>query len=340
MGNQFLDEVRNLKKLFLKDLKSSTKENYSDLKTKFLGRNGLVSSLMKNLSSVPKEEKPVFGKAINELKQEINNELENYIISNKKHAVDQIKEDHTLPGRNFRRGSFHPITIVLNEISTIFERLGFTIVEGPEIETDYNNFTALNIPLNHPARDMHDTFYFDANRLLRTHTSPVQIRIMQNDSPPFRIIAPGKVYRRDSDITHSPMFHQIEGLFVSQNVNFGHLKSVLSLFAKSIFDASCKVRFRPSFFPFTEPSAEVDISCVICNGKGCRTCSNSGWIEILGAGMVDPQVLENVGIDPEKYTGYAFGMGVERIAMLKFGIKDIRLFFENHLDFINQFYNV
>jgi phenylalanyl-tRNA synthetase alpha chain len=234
-------------------------------------------------------------------------------------------------------GGRHPITIVADKIIDIFTRLGFEIVEGPEVELDFFNFEALNLPKDHPARDMHDTFYIAEDSLLRTHTSPVQIRTMQVTSPPIRIICPGKVYRCDSDISHTPMFHQVEGLMVDENISFGDLKGLLTTFVQQIFNEDTRLRFRPSFFPFTEPSAEVDIQCVMCRGKGCRVCGNSGWLEILGSGMVHPQVFRNVGYDPEKVTGFAFGLGIERIAMLKFGINDIRLFFENDYRFLTQF---
>ena len=245
--------------------------------------------------------------------------------------------DVTLPGRGVRHGSLHPVTQVREEICRIFAGFGFSVVEGPEVELDYYNFEALNIPKNHPARDMQDTFYIEDNIVLRTHTSPVQVRIMEKTKPPVRILSPGRVYRRDSDISHTPMFHQIEGLLVDRGVTFGDLKGVLTVFLKQVFGEETALRFRPSFFPFTEPSAEVDIRCVICSGRGCRVCGQSGWLEILGSGMVDPEVFKNVGYDPEEFTGFAFGLGLERIAMLKFGISDIRLFFENDMRFLEQF---
>ena len=339
MTPQSLGKVEELRQQFRLDMENPAESVIPELKNKYLGRNGLVAGLLKCIAEQAPEDRPLFGKALNELKGEIAQSLDNRLASlGKDKSKHPGMTDYSIPSRNYSVGTYHPITLVLNEMTFLFERLGFAVVEGPEIETDYNNFTALNIPSNHPARDMHDTFYFDASRLLRTHTSPVQIRVMEKGSPPFRIIAPGKVYRKDSDITHSPMFHQVEGLCVGRDVNFGHLKYVLTLFAKSMFDESSRIRFRPSYFPFTEPSAEVDISCIMCGGKGCRVCKNSGWIEILGAGMVNPQVLQNVGLDPEEFTGYAFGMGVERIAMLKYEINDIRLFFENNISFLKQFY--
>lgn len=332
-----LKRVEELKSQFHLEVETTDKALLPELKNKYLGRNGLVSAMLKSISEIPSEDRPQFGKILNVLKNEMTFKLEALLSSSAaEKAGDNL--DYSLPARKYSAGTYHPLTLVMNEMCSLFERQGFAVVEGPEIETDYNNFTALNIPENHPARDMHDTFYLDAERLLRTQTSSVQIHVMENGTPPFRIIAPGKVFRKDSDITHSPMFHQVEGLCIGRDINFGHLKYVLSLFAKQMFDESSRVRFRPSYFPFTEPSAEVDISCMMCHGKGCRVCKNSGWIEILGAGMVNPSVFSNVGLDPEEYTGYAFGMGVERIAMLKYQVNDIRLFYENHLSFLKQFY--
>ncbi|HEX22052.1 MAG TPA: phenylalanine--tRNA ligase subunit alpha, partial [Chromatiales bacterium] len=245
--------------------------------------------------------------------------------------------DVTLPGRGQQNGGLHPVTRTLQRIESLFSQLGFEVAEGPEIEDDYHNFEALNIPQSHPARAMHDTFYFDEHTVLRTHTSPVQIRVMQERQPPLRIIAPGRVYRCDSDLTHTPMFHQIEGLLVDENVTFADLKGILDDFLRNFFEQDLKVRFRPSYFPFTEPSAEADIECVMCAGKGCRVCSHTGWLEVLGCGMVHPKVFEHVDINNEKYTGFAFGMGVERLAMLRYGVNDLRLFFENDLRFLRQF---
>jgi len=245
--------------------------------------------------------------------------------------------DVTLPGRGQRPGGYHPLSRTLARIEALFARIGFAVAEGPEVEDDFRNFEALNIPPHHPARAMHDTFYFDAHTLLRTHTSPVQIRVMERQAPPVRVIAPGRVYRCDSDLTHSPMFHQVEGLLVDEDVSFADLKGVLDDFLRNFFERDLGVRFRPSYFPFTEPSAEVDIQCVICGGAGCRVCKHSGWLEILGCGMVHPAVFEKVGIDSERYTGYAFGMGVERLTMLRYGVNDLRLFFENDLRFLGQF---
>ena len=311
------------------------------LRVRYLGKKGLLTELTRNLGSLSPEERPRFGAALNEVKTKIED-----LINNKKSilenaAVSQKLKgevlDITLPGVGVKRGKLHPITQVMDELIDIFQRLGFSIAEGPEVETDYYNFEALNIPPNHPSRDMWSTLWIDEDRLLRTHTSPVQIRVMEKQKPPLSVIMPGRVYRRDADITHSPVFHQVEGLLVDQNVTFGDLKGVLTAFLHSVFGKNKKVRFRPSYFPFTEPSAEVDVECVMCGGRGCRTCSGTGWLEILGSGMVDPNVFKHVKYDPEKYTGFAFGMGVERIAMLKFGIDDIRLFYENDLRFLRQF---
>ncbi len=352
MTASFLKPVEDLRAQFLSDLEiSETVESPSPLKgeghellrVKYLSRNGLVATLMKTLGSIPVESKPLFGKTLNELKSEITAKLDSFSTNTNASSACGfvgVFGDMTLPGRRQEAGSLHPLTQTQRQICEFFEKLGFSIKEGPEIEWDDLNFSALNIAADHPARDMHDTFYFDEKRLLRTHTSPVQIRVMQNGKAPFRVISPGKVYRCDSDITHSPMFHQVEGLCVDKNVNFGHLKSVLHSFARALFGLSVKLRFRPSYFPFTEPSAEVDISCILCNAKGCRVCKETGWLEILGAGMVHPNVLKNVGVDPEEYSGYAFGLGVERIAMLKYRIPDIRLFYENHLDFLSQFHGL
>ena len=311
------------------------------VKTKYLGRKGLLTGLLRNISRVPDEEKPLFGKRCNELKNSLNarfdQAIEQYTSRNKEQALFKEKIDVTLPGRSVNCGRVHPVVQIRREICSVFSSFGFSIVEGPEIELDYYNFEALNIPKDHPARDMQDTFYIDENIVLRTHTSPVQIRVMEKIKPPLRILSPGKVYRRDSDVSHTPMFHQIEGLLVDKNVTFGDLKGILSAFLKKIFGSSTMLRFRPSFFPFTEPSAEVDICCVMCGGKGCRVCGQSGWLEILGSGMVDPAVFRNVDYDPDEYSGFAFGLGLERIAMLKYGISDIRLFFENDIRFLKQF---
>jgi len=309
------------------------------LRTDFLGKKGLVTQVMKDMRELSSEQKREVGRHVNELKNWIENEIKEKTEKLKGSSTEGADHtlDITLPGRKEARGSLHPITHVMDELIAIFMSLGFQVAEGPEVESDYYNFEALNIPKDHPARDMQDTFYIGGEKVLRTHTSPVQIHVMEKQQPPLRIIAPGKVYRCDSDISHTPMFHQIEGLMVDENVTFSDLKGVMNIFVHQIFGEKTKVRFRPSFFPFTCPSAEVDIQCVMCSGKGCRVCSQTGWLEILGAGMVDPAVFGAVDYDPEKWTGFAFGMGIERIAMLKYGINDIRLFFENDLRFLQQF---
>ncbi|WP_029132685.1 phenylalanine--tRNA ligase subunit alpha [Sedimenticola selenatireducens] len=312
-----------------------------EVRVRYLGKSGLLTAQLKQLGKLPAEERPLAGQAINRAKQALQG-----LIEQRKSALEQQalaarlsseRIDVTLPGRGMGQGGLHPVTRTLERIEELFSRAGFAIEEGPEIEDDYHNFEALNIPAHHPARAMHDTFYFDAHLLLRTHTSPVQIRTMENAGPPLKIIAPGRVYRCDSDLTHTPMFHQVEGLLVDENVSFADLKGVLYDFLQSFFERDLKIRFRPSYFPFTEPSAEADIECVMCGGEGCRVCSHTGWLEVLGCGMVHPEVFRHVGIDSEKYTGYAFGMGVERLTMLRYGINDLRLFFENDLRFLRQF---
>ncbi|MDA8125729.1 MAG: phenylalanine--tRNA ligase subunit alpha [Deltaproteobacteria bacterium] len=321
--------------------KAVTEEALLDIRTRYLGRKGLLTGLLRNIASVPPEEKPLFGKRCNEVKEALSARIDLLLAEQASAKRDAVllreRIDATLPGRGVRYGRLHPVTQVREEICSIFAGLGFSVVEGPEVEQDYYNFEALNIPKDHPARDMQDTFYVEDNIVLRTHTSPVQVRIMEKTRPPVRILSPGRVYRRDSDISHTPMFHQIEGLLVDRGVTFGDLKGVLTVFLKQVFGEDTALRFRPSFFPFTEPSAEVDIRCVMCSGKGCRVCGQTGWLEILGSGMVDPEVFRNVGYDPEEFTGFAFGLGLERIAMLKYGISDIRLFFENDLRFLEQF---
>ncbi len=317
---------------------ATTTDAVHSLNTKYLGRKGVVTQFLRNISTLPKQERPTAGKEANQVKQKIDAACTQAIWSLQeagKEAGPGI--DVSLPGRTVAIGSLHPITQITNEICDIFGRMGFAVAEGPEVENDYYNFEALNIPKNHPARDMQDTFYISEDIVLRTHTSPTQPRVMEKQDPPVRIIAPGKVYRCDSDLTHTPMFHQVEGLLVDENVSFGDLKGTLTNFVHQMFDAETKLRFRPSFFPFTEPSAEVDILCVICRGKGCRVCSKTGWIEVLGSGMVHPAVFEKVGYDTSRYTGFAFGMGVERIAMLKYRIDDIRKYFDNDIRFLKQF---
>jgi len=310
----------------------------NDLSTQYLGRKGRITHYLRNISSLPVEDRPQAGKRANEIKRSLESEYKKTLtrLANvSKTPTDRI--DVSLPGRVPEIGSLHPITQITNRICGIFSQMGFDVVEGPEVETDYYNFEALNIPKNHPARDMQDTFYVSDNVVLRTHTSPTQPRVMEKQPPPVRIIAPGKVYRCDSDLTHTPMFHQVEGLLVDHHVSFADLKGTLTAFVHQMFDKQTTLRFRPSFFPFTEPSAEVDIRCVICRGNGCRVCSQTGWLEILGSGMVHPAVFENIGYDTSRCTGFAFGMGVERIAMLKYGIDDIRRYFDNDYRFLSQF---
>ena len=317
----------------------SNSKQLEQIRIDFLGKKGQLQGLMKELRNASPQEKPKLGKDINLLKQHVEQTINDKDVSLGSKSFETSSEnfDTTLPGRKELTGTLHPITQVMEEITSIFFGLGFQVEEGPEIETDYYNFEALNIPKDHPARDMQDTFYIEDETVLRTHTSPVQIHVMENREPPLRIIAPGKVYRCDSDVSHTPMFHQIEGLMVDEGLSFSHLKGIMNIFLQEVFGKNTQIRFRPSFFPFTCPSAEVDIQCVMCNGKGCRVCSQTGWLEILGAGMVDPAVFQSVDYDPEKWTGFAFGLGIERIAMLKFGINDIRLFFENDLRFLKQF---
>jgi phenylalanyl-tRNA synthetase alpha chain len=318
-----------------------TSKDLEALRVLVFGRKGDLTSIMSKLPELPPQERPELGKAANSAKQAL---LDLFTKKEKELVLREIEQrlhtevlDVTLPGNPPRYGHVHPVSQVMDEIKDIFVSMGFDIATGPDIETDYNNFEALNIPRDHPARDMQDTFYVNDEILLRTHTSPVQIRAMLQQKPPLASIMPGKVYRCDADISHSPMFHQVEGLMVDRDIKFSDLKGVLKTFAQAIFGKGTQIRFRPSYFPFTEPSAEVDIQCVICKGVGCRVCGDSGWLEVVGSGMVHPKVFLNVNYDPKQYTGFAFGMGVERIAMLKFGINDIRLFFENDLRFLKQF---
>ena len=309
-----------------------------ELKTRFQAE---LKSIMSGMKDLPKEERPAFGKLINEFKEDMEAQFEARaaVVRQKemeaKYAAEQI--DVTMPGRQYRPGALHPITLVKNQLIDIFSGMGFKVFEGPEIETDYYNFTALNTPKDHPARDMQDTFYLAENLLLRTQTSAGQIRVMEEEKPPIKILSPGRVFRSDDDATHSPMFHQMEGLVVDRGITLCDLQGMLAEFARRMFDASTKVRLRPSYFPFTEPSVEVDLSCSECGGKGCRLCKGTGWIEVLGAGMVNRRVLENCGVDPDEYTGFAFGMGIERIAMLKYGINNVRALFENDVRFLEQF---
>jgi len=317
-------------------------KDLEDARVHFLGKKGELTALLKGLGKLSKEERPKMGEAINQAKIVVQT-----LIEARKEALELIelerrllseKIDVTLPGRNVEKGGLHPITQTLNHIQKIFAKSGFEIATGPEIEDDFHNFSALNIPEHHPARAMHDTFYFDASTVLRTHTSPVQIRTLEKQKPPVRVIAPGRVYRCDSDVTHTPMFHQVEGLIVDDEASFAQLKGLLIDFLRAYFEKDdLKVRFRPSYFPFTEPSAEADIECVICGGEGCRVCKKTGWLEVLGCGVVHPNVLKAVDIDSEKFSGLAFGMGVERLAMLRYGVNDLRLFFENDIRFLKQF---
>ncbi|WP_440997526.1 phenylalanine--tRNA ligase subunit alpha [Arhodomonas sp. SL1] len=311
------------------------------VRVEYLGKKGHLTAELKQLGRLPAEERPAAGQAINRAKERLAERLEARRAELERASVAAALEaervDVTLPGRGGDTGGLHPITRTLERIEDLFAGVGFRVAEGPEVEDDYHNFEALNIPEHHPARAMHDTFYFDARHLLRTHTSPVQIRVMEADGVPVRVIAPGRVYRCDSDLTHTPMFHQVEGLLVDEGITFGDLKAVLDDFVKRFFEQDLAVRFRPSYFPFTEPSAEVDVECMFCAGAGCRVCGGSGWLEILGCGMVHPAVYEHVGVDPERYSGYAFGMGVERLAMLRYGVNDLRIFFDNDLRFLRQF---
>ena len=334
--NKSIDQIK--KEALAALAAASDAEQVRALSVAYLGRKGQITHFLRGVSSLPADQRPDAGKQANRVK----NELETAFAA----AIEQLTAaadeeaasiDVSLPGRPVPYGTLHPITRITRRIGKIFERIGFEVAEGPEVESDYYNFEALNIPKNHPAREMQDTFYVSDNIVLRTHTSPIQVRFMTSHTPPIRIIAPGKVYRCDSDLTHTPMFHQVEGLLVDENISFGDLKGILTTFVHQIFDEKTDLRFRPSFFPFTEPSAEVDIQCVMCRGKGCKVCSHTGWLEVLGCGMVHPAVFENVGYDTARYSGFAFGMGVERIAMLKYGINDIRMFYENDIRFLRQF---
>ena len=311
------------------------------VRVNYLGKKGWFTAQMKELGALDPEQRRAVGQVVNQAKDQFQTELESKksLLEAAALAARLASErvDISLPGRGQAVAGLHPVTTTLRRISKIFASVGFQVVEGPEIEDDYHNFGALNIPAHHPARAMHDTFYFDAHTVLRTHTSPVQIRVMESETPPLKVIAPGRVYRCDSDITHTPMFHQVEGFLVDTDVSFADLKGVVYEFLSAFFEKDIAVRFRPSYFPFTEPSAEVDIECVMCGGEGCRVCSHTGWLEVMGCGMIHPEVFRSVNIDSERYTGFAFGMGVERLAMLRYGINDLRLFFENDLKFLEQF---
>lgn len=338
------EKLTNLDVAAKKELAAiTTLKELNNLRIKYLGKKGELTSVLRGMGSLSAEERPKIGALANEIRSGLEE-----IMASRDHELKEAEQvermaqesiDITLPGRSFALGHKHPLTKVQEEIEAIFLGMGFNIAEGPEVELDYYNFEALNLPKDHPARDMQDTFFFSPEVVLRTHTSPVQVRTMEKTAPdlPVKIIVPGRVYRRDDDATHSPMFTQVEGLAVDKHITFSDLKGVLSLFAQQIFGPTTKTRFRPSYFPFTEPSAEVDISCVMCDGDGCRVCSQTGWLEILGCGMVHPRVLEMSGYNPDKVTGFAFGMGVERIAMLKYGIDDLRLFYDNDLRFLAQF---
>ncbi|MEC7765364.1 MAG: phenylalanine--tRNA ligase subunit alpha [Pseudomonadota bacterium] len=321
--------------------KTSDEQSLESLRVKYLGKKGSFTAMLKSLGKLPPKERPAAGEEINHAKQQLEraiDERKDLLIA--KFLDSKISEgviDVTLPGRRQDKGGLHPITITLERIKDIFERAGYSVAVGPEIEDDYHNFEALNIPPHHPARAMHDTFYVSPGTVLRTHTSPVQVHVMENGEPPFRMICPGRVYRCDSDLTHTPMFHQVEGLLVDEGVSFADLKGTVEEFLHSYFEAEMPVRFRPSYFPFTEPSAEVDMGCVSCGGSGCRICGFKGWLEVMGCGMVHPRVLEMSNVDTSRYNGFAFGMGVERLAMLRYDISDLRTYFENDLRFLQQF---
>ncbi len=345
-GKELVQALENLTPVFREGLGGiSLLQELEELRVEYLGRKGQLARIMSSLPELPPEDRPLAGQAANQVKSTLT-----ALFEERKDAISRAGEsaslsgfDPAMPGRAPWQGSLHPVTLVMDEICSVFEGLGYEIVTGPEVETDYYNFEALNIPPEHPARDMQDTLYVTDTVLLRTHTSPLQIRTMRERKPPLAAIAPGKVYRRDSDLTHTPMFHQIEGFLVDTNVSMADLRGTLSSFVKQVFGREVETRFRPSFFPFTEPSAEVDISCVMCGGAGtvkgtgCRVCKGTGWVEILGCGMIDPEVFKSVGYDPESCSGFAFGLGVERVAMLKYGIGDLRMFFENDVRFLRQF---
>jgi len=336
------DKIKHIQKEAIQAIiNSANLPLLEEIRVKYLGKKSEIMESIKSLGQLSAEDRPKMGALINVAKEEIEQAYRDkkamLISSEQLKKIETEKIDITLPGKGIKRGHLHPITKVMEEVKAIFLRMGFEVAEGPEVELEYYNFDGLNIPPHHPSRDMWSTLFIKDDVLLRTHTSPVQIRVMEKRKPPLAIIAPGRVYRRDSDATHSPVFHQLEGFLVNTRVTFGDLKGTLTEFLRQTFGKEKNVRFRPSFFPFTEPSAEVDVECMMCNGKGCRLCKDTGWLEILGSGMIDPNVFKAVGYDSEKYTGFAFGMGIERIAMLKYGIDDIRLFFENDLRFLEQF---
>lgn len=336
------NDIHSIKNLAREEVEKADSLKYvQELKIKYLGKKGIITGKIKSLAAIPPEDRRDYGKLLNEVKTYIEDLFDKSEKTFKAAELNKTLQtqriDVTLPGCYIPAGHIHPTIQVLDEIITIFSSLGFNVEEGPEVELDFYNFEALNMPKDHPARDMQDTFYISDDVVLRTHTSSVQVRVMEKNTPPLRVIAPGKVYRCDADITHIPMFHQLEGFMVDKHITMSDLKGVLQVFIHMVFGADTKLRFRPSFFPFTEPSAEIDISCVICKGFGCGVCKNTGWLEILGAGMINPKVFEMAGYDPELYTGFAFGMGIERVAMLKYGIDDIRLFYENDKRFLEQF---
>lgn len=320
---------------------TSDERTLEQLRVDYLGKKGQLTELLKGLGKLPAEQRPAAGEHINETKRQIQQALDTrrdlLVEQALSHQLASETIDVSLPGRKQSTGGLHPVSRTMERIRQLFESVGYSVAEGPEIEDDYHNFEALNIPGHHPARAMHDTFYINPTTVLRTHTSPVQVRVMEQGKPPFRMICPGRVYRCDSDLTHTPMFHQVEGLLIDEHVTFADLKGTLADFLQNFFEADLEVRFRPSYFPFTEPSAEVDMSCVMCEGKGCRVCKQTGWLEVLGCGMVHPSVLESSGIDSTRFRGFAFGMGVERLSMLRYGVNDLRLFFENDLRFLRQF---
>ena len=339
------DTLQNLEKITTSALSEVSQTDalpdLENLRVKFLGKKGELTTQLKNIGKLDPADRPAFGGQVNQAKKQVadalNAKKEHLELQSLAASIEADAIDVTLPGRGQNIGGLHPVTRTMQRIEDIFIQMGFAIANGPEIEDDFHNFEALNIPDDHPARAMHDTFYLEDGHLLRTHTSPVQVRYMKNQKPPMNIIAPGRVYRCDSDVTHTPMFHQVEGLAVAEDISFADLKGILTYFLRQFFEKDLSVRLRPSYFPFTEPSAEVDISCVFCDGEGCRICKKTGWLEVLGCGMVHPEVFRHVGIDSEEFTGFAFGLGVERLTMLRYGVDDLRLFFENDLAFLRQF---
>ena len=339
------DTLQNLEKITTSALSEVSQTDalpdLENLRVKFLGKKGELTTQLKNIGKLDPADRPAFGGQVNQAKKQVadalNAKKEHLELQSLAASIEADAIDVTLPGRGQNIGGLHPVTRTMQRIEDIFIQMGFAIADGPEIEDDFHNFEALNIPDDHPARAMHDTFYLEDGHLLRTHTSPVQVRYMKNQKPPMNIIAPGRVYRCDSDVTHTPMFHQVEGLAVAEDISFADLKGILTYFLRQFFEKDLSVRLRPSYFPFTEPSAEVDISCVFCDGEGCRICKKTGWLEVLGCGMVHPEVFRHVGIDSEEFTGFAFGLGVERLTMLRYGVDDLRLFFENDLAFLRQF---